>query len=131
MKSIAMILLVLLSTAIGCGHREPASTRASRQLRQWVPVGTPLESARLIMEQHHFTCSVDSYTNKQGMIRSGAEDPNAVYWDTGIWVNGRAVRITNITNLTCTRTNCSAVFTFMNGADFGGLRVMTVGPPSL
>jgi hypothetical protein len=92
-----LLPFILLFSLLGCGHRELASERATRQIQQWVPAGTPIAAARQIMEHHRFTCLVTSYTNKQGMVQGTVEDADAHYWDTHLWVGGTAVAVTNIT----------------------------------
>lgn len=84
-------------------------------------------SAQQIMEQHQFSCLVTSYTNKQGMIKNGAEDLDAHWWDTTLRENGRSVAVTNITHLEFRKTNVWGVLTYINGNYAGGLRVMAFG----
>ena len=79
------------------------------------------------MEQHRFTCSVTSYTNKQGMVQGRLQDADAHYWDKQLWVGGRAVPVTNITHLDFKKTNCWGVITYINGNYSGCLRLFAAG----
>jgi|GEM_PF-4310897 hypothetical protein len=62
-RTIFLFLAVLLSA--GCSKPEPAVKVASRKIHEWVPVHASPESVRKIMEEHHFVCSLEDYTNSQ------------------------------------------------------------------
>ena len=57
-----VLLFLVLVTLVGCG-----SPVTNEQVLVWVPMRTPLASARLAMEQHGFTCTVlsDEQRKKQ------------------------------------------------------------------
>jgi hypothetical protein len=119
--------LVLLVALLGCGKRQVASDRLTRQVQQWITNGTPLLAAQQILEQHQFNCSVLSYSNKQSMAQGGTNDLDSHWWDTSLSVNGRSVPVTNITHLKFTATNVWGILTHLNGQYSGGIRVMAVG----
>lgn len=121
--------IILLLALLGCGDRkrELASSRLSHEIQQWIPDGTPLASAQKILDQHQFTCSVTSYTNKQGMFQGGRQDLDAILWDTPLWVNGKSVPVTNVTHLAFDKTNAGGVLTYINGEYSGRRRVTAVG----
>lgn len=48
-----VLLLIVLVVLVGCGR--PVT---NDQVLHWVPMGAPLASARLAMEQQGFTCTV-------------------------------------------------------------------------
>ena len=81
------------------------------QISQWVPNGTPIASARQIMEQHQFVCSVVSYTNAEQMAGSA----DAVFWKTIVTRNGQHFAVTNISYLECKTPQCDITFTVING----------------
>jgi hypothetical protein len=102
MKILPFALMLVL---IGCSPSEDQTTRMSRQIREWVPVGTSLVSARQILEQHQFTCSVDSYTNLEAMMREPLAIQWKPLWTAGSFKNGKIEAVTNISILHCTGTD--------------------------
>jgi hypothetical protein len=108
MKILPFILLVALT---GCSHPESRAQKMGEQISQWVPDGTPLASARQIMEQHQFTCSVASYTNAEQMAGSA----DAVLWSTIVTRDGQHFPVTNISHLECKTPQCDITFTVING----------------
>ena len=122
-----VFFVTLLLPFLGCGGCERSAERLSREIGQWITNGTPLPAAQRILEQHQFTCSVTWYTNKQGMIRGGAEDVDAIYWDHRVRMDGIFMAVTNITHLDFKKTNAGGVLTYINGK-YSGSRVLTFGP---
>ena len=123
MKVLPFILMFAL---IGCVRRDNPATQMSRQIQRWVPAGTSLAAARQIMEQHHFTCTVDSYDSKAAMP-PGAD---TIRWDTGIFRNGRFGALTNLSLLNCSHSHTNggvfdyeATLTVLNGETDGGVGV--------
>jgi hypothetical protein len=102
MKKLSFILLMAL---LGCSRPvtpNPAS-QMSQQIQQWVPKGTPSAMAQQVMEQHQFVCTVGSYDSRAAM--PPGSDP--LWWDAGSFnsSSGRTLPVTNVTILTCTRTD--------------------------
>jgi hypothetical protein len=87
---------------LGCSRSKPPSQEAAADLQKWVPVGTPLASAQVIMEQKQFTCSVGaSYDNESAI----ANDLKAKLWARDYaQAHGGSETVTNITILDCRRT---------------------------
>jgi hypothetical protein len=123
MKIFPIILLVAL---IGCSRSKTPSqaSQMSQQIQSWVPKGTSVSKVRQIMEQHQFAYTVGSYDSKAAM--PPGSDP--LWWDVGSFIsaNGRTLRVTNVTLLTCTRTDTNndvwtydATFTGVDG-EFDG-----------
>ena len=123
MKTLPFILLVAL---LGCSHSESPNpaTRMSQQLQQWVPKGTPVSTARQLMEQHQFVCTVGSYDSRAAMPPGSDQG----WWAVGSFItsDGKTVPVTNITILTCKRADttndvCSyeAILTSVDG-EFDG-----------
>jgi len=108
MKTVALILLGVLT---GCGNPKSRAEKMGEQISQWVPYGTPLVSARQIMERQGFVCSVTSYTNAEQMSSS----PDAVLWKTIVTRDGQHFAVTNISHLECKRAQCEITFTVING----------------
>src|SRR5580704_6699506 len=119
MKIFSIILLVAL---VGCSRSETPSqaSQMSQQIEHWVPKGTSVSKARQIMDQHQFVCTVGSYDSKAAM--PSGSDP--LWWEIGSFIsaNGRTLRVTNVTLLTCTRTDTNndvwayeATFTGVDG----------------
>jgi hypothetical protein len=85
------------------------ATQMSQQIQAWVPSGTSLAAARRIMEQHEFTCAVASYDSKAAM----PPNSDTIMWDNGVFRNGKAEALTNLTLLTCSRAETnSAVWVY-------------------
>lgn len=83
-----------------------------------IPAGISLASARQIMEQHQFACTVGSYDSKVAMPPGS----DAIRWDTGIIRDGKPAALTNLTLLTCSRSETNegdwvyeATLTVLNG----------------
>jgi hypothetical protein len=115
MKFLPFILIFALA---GCSQPENPATQLSHQIQEWVPAGTPLASARQIMEQHQFACTVSSYDSKSAMP-SGSD---TIRWDTGIIRDGKPAALTNLSLMTCSRTETNgsvlvyeATLTVLNG----------------
>jgi hypothetical protein len=89
------LTLCLWFALLGCGCSKSTSAGSERQIRQWVPVGTSLASARQILEQHEFACTVDSYTSLAMM----QDDLDRVRWKAGIIREGRFEAVTNISHV--------------------------------
>lgn len=80
--------MVLLMAMCGCAHQPPDpipdtyksldewQVQASRQVRGWVPLGTPNTNARHTMEQHGFT----TWTNSLDFL-------GCYYQSSGSWKN--------------------------------------------
>ena len=100
MKSLPFILMIAL---VGCSKSEVPATHMSQRIQQWVPNETTMESARQIMEQHQFACSVQSHTNMAAMT----QDTAAYLWQTGIKRNGKSEAVTNMCLLNCRWTDSS------------------------
>src|ERR1039458_1024591 len=95
MKTLTLILLLAL---IGCSRSESPSQKASKQIQQWIPPETSLASARQIVEQHGFTCSIVSYDS----IGAITNDPDAIQWTKEFMLrNGKTEAVTNISVLNC------------------------------
>ena len=108
MKPIALMLIL---TLLGCSRS--AQPRPGDQFLKWVPWGTSLQSARQIMEQHGFTCSVATYSGPEQMTNTAEAD--AVLWKTVEITNGITYHVTNVSHLKCVKTNCTVVFALANG----------------
>ena len=102
MKLSPFIFLIAL---IGCSQlQKPNPTsQMNYQIQQWIPKGTTIVEARLIMEQHHFVCTIGSYDSKAAM--PSGSDP--LWWDTGSFISktGQTLPVTNVTILTCKRAD--------------------------
>ena len=93
MKTLTLILLLGL---IGCSRSESPAQKASKQIQQWIPTGASLASARQIVEQHGFTCSIISYDS----IEAITNDPDAIQWTKEfILKNQKTEAVTNISVL--------------------------------
>jgi len=105
--SIMKILpFVLLFAITGCSRPENPATQVSREIQQWIPVGTPLVAAQKILEQHQYVFSIDSYANQQemnGSVAGSKKDSSFDYWHTGVFRNGKTEAVTNICILSCRR----------------------------
>ena len=112
MKILPFILLFAL---MGCGHSESQSRRLSEQISQMVPDGTSLASARQIMEQRKFACSVVSYDKVEQITNSA----DAILWTTFVVRDGLRQAVTNISHLECKSSRCQVTFTLLNGATTG------------
>jgi hypothetical protein len=112
MKLLPYILLFVL---VGCGPSELQTRKLSEQISQLVPDGTPLASARQIMEQHQFTCSVVSY-EKQSQTTNSAD---AILWTTFVVRDGLRQAVTNITHLECKASRRRVTITVVNGTTHG------------
>jgi hypothetical protein len=129
------VVLIVCSFWLSCklsktdwqDQSEPTpATRMSQQIQKWIPVGTSLTSAEQILEQHHFTCVVDSYDRRAAMPPGS----DTLRWDTGIVRNGISAAVTNISILKCEWTDTSdnsrryrARLTAINGEIEGSLTV--------
>ncbi len=102
---------ILLFALAGCGRPASRAQEMGEQIRQWVPDGTPLVSARRIMERHQFACSVASFSNAGQMSNS----PDAVLWKTIVTRHGQQFAVTNISYLQCQRPWCHVTFWIING----------------
>ena len=71
-------------------------------------MGSPLEVARQSMTEHHFVCSVDSYTNP-------AQMSNSAIWNTPFVRGGQRLMVTNVARLTCRTNGCTVTFWVVNG----------------
>src|SRR5690242_6831631 len=103
--------LILLIALIGCSRSEtpnPAS-QMSHQIQQWVPDQASLVTVREIMEQHHFGCSVQSYTNSQATDVADGD----ILGQT-VRIKGQAQVVTNVCYLKCVSPSGQARFTFWN-----------------
>ena len=123
MKFLPFILMFALA---GCSQPENPATQMSHQIQEWVPAGTALASARQIMEQHQFACTVGSYDSKAAMPPGS----DTIRWDTGVLKDGRYAALTNLSLLTCSRTETNgsvlvyeATLTVLNGETDSGLTV--------
>jgi len=67
------------------------------ELHQWIPADTSLASARQIMEQHQYACSVVSYDT----LNSITNNSNAVQWTKDFIQNHASEVVTNISVLDC------------------------------
>lgn len=120
---IFVILLVLISLAgVGWLYQlcsvKIKSAKIDSQLHEWIPEGTPVASARQIMEQRQFTCSVVSFDN----IRAITNNPDAVQWTQNfILENRKTEAVTNISVLNCydQRNRCSAGWLAINNRMLG------------
>jgi hypothetical protein len=112
MKILPFLLLVALA---GCGRPQSRARKMSEQILQWVPYGTPLTSARQIMEQHQFICSVVSFTNAAQMSNSA----DAVLWNTIVERGGQRFPVTNVSHLECRTPQCHITFSVVNDETTG------------
>ena len=100
-----LLPFILLAALIGCSRQAPpvAGSQVAQHIRQWVPKGTRLAAVRRTMEQHHFVCTVGSYDSRA--VMPPGSDPR--WWDTGSFItsSGRTLPVTNVTILTCQRTD--------------------------
>lgn len=106
----------------GCGRSESPADRLSRQIQEWVPVGTPLASAQQILEQHQFSCSVDSYTNNEAMLR---DHQDYFPFTSGIIRDGKFQAVTNVSILHFKNQNSDGTLTIVNGQNTGRCFLMT------
>jgi hypothetical protein len=116
MKTFSLILLLGL---VGCNRsgKEAILAQSSEQVRQWVPMGSPLAVARQTMEEHQYKCSVTSFNSVEEMQRVL---PN----DIGIWkemvIRDRVIHdITNVTYLECKREPLVVLLRLVNGETTG------------
>jgi hypothetical protein len=96
---------------MGCGLQESQAEKRSRQIAEWVPYKTSLESARRAMEQQHFTCSVVSYDNAEQM----SNNIDAHLWRTIVVRDDQRFAVTNVTHLDCKKPQCHITFALVNG----------------
>lgn len=90
------------------GRNPSELPRTTRDILELVPIGTPLEAARQTMTQHHFVCSVDSYT-------SPAQMSNSAIWNTPFIKGGQRLEVTNVARLRCETNGCAVTFWLING----------------
>jgi hypothetical protein len=114
MKTLALIFLCL-SSVVGCSRHQSSSAAASRQIQQWVPDYASLVTVREIMEQHHFDCSVQSYTHSQEIPNNGDRD----FFGRTYVIKGQAQVVTNVSYLECVSRATNSMdgwarFTFIN-----------------
>jgi hypothetical protein len=112
---------ILMLALFGCGRAESPADRLSRQIQEWVPVGTPLASAQQILEQHQFSCSVVSYTNKEAMIH---DHQDYFPFTTGIIRDGKFQAVTNVSNLSFKNHDSDGTLTIVNGQNTGRCSLM-------
>src|SRR5208283_4336756 len=120
MKLLPFILMFALA---GCSQPDNPAKQMSHQIQEWVPAGTSLASARQNMEQHQFACTVGSYDCKAAMPPGS----DTIRWDTGIIRDGKPAALTNLSLLTCNRTETNgrvlvyeATLTVLNGETDSG-----------
>lgn len=88
--------------------RERGLPQTTKQTLEWVPFGSPLETARQTMTDHQFSCTVDSYTNP-------AQLANRAIWNTPFVKDGQSLPVTNVARLTCKTNGCTLTFWVVNG----------------
>ena len=118
MKMLFFVLALALALA-GCEPPESRGSRMGKQLSQWVPDGTPMASARQIMETHGFTCSITSFGSLEQMTNHDEAILDGHLWSAILKRNGTTQPVTNLSYLDCKRTNnnrtCDVRFIFLNG----------------
>src|SRR5262249_10015680 len=57
----ALPILVVITALLGCASSD--SAKFGSQIRQWVPIGTPVADARQIMEYRAFECHLIAASN--------------------------------------------------------------------
>ena len=119
MKTLPFILLLAL---IGCSHSESPAQKASKQIQQWIPAGTPLASARQIVEQHGFAYSIISYDSMEAITN----DPDAIQWAREFRLSHKTEAVTNISVLKSDwtddkdkRSQCKAGWVVINDKTMG------------
>jgi hypothetical protein len=90
------------------GRSSSELPRTTREILELVPIGTPLEAARQRMTEHHFVCSLDSYTNP-------AQMSNSAIWNAPFVKGGQRMAVTNVARLTCKTNDCAVTFWLING----------------
>lgn len=116
------LLIILSFCLLGCGCSKQRHTMGD-QILQWIPFGTSLESARQIMEQHQFTCTLVSYDRVEQMTNN----PDAVLWKTMVVRNDQRFAVTNVSYLECKKEQWDYTLTLVNGET----RALTGGGPNL
>ena len=114
------------SALVGCSRTENPATKMSHQVHQWVPDGTPLVAARQIMEQHQFTCTIDSYTNQAAMYDSAKgqwKDIVFDYWNST--VTNISILKFHMTNSTELNGKYSVTLRAINGRIDGPMTVVS------
>ena len=114
--------LILMFAIFGCGRTGSPSEDLNQQILEWVPAGTPLSSARQILEQHQFTCTVVSYTNMEAMVR---DHQDAFPFTTGVLRDGKIQAVTNVSILHFKSQKAEGRLTSVNSQFTGDLIVMT------
>jgi hypothetical protein len=89
-------------------HDPSELPKTTGQILEIVPFGTPLEAARKTMTEHHFVCSLDSYTNP-------AQMSNSAIWNTPFLKGGQRLTVTNVARLRCETNGCAVTFWMVNG----------------
>ena len=121
----ALYIIALLAAA-GCSQPDSQVSHLN-QIKQWMPDGSTLASARHAMEQHQYSCSVASFDSREKMpVVLGADKS---LWDLGVIKNDKVETATNLSLLTCRRvqTNSDGVWayeatlTFVNDSLSGSL----------
>ena len=112
MKTLPLIVLLAI---VGCSRsgQDALLTQSTAQVRQWVPLGTSLTTARQTMEEHQYRCSVASFNSVEEMQR-------VLPSDVGIWketvIRDRVKHaITNVTYLECKREPLVVLLRLVNG----------------
>jgi hypothetical protein len=108
--------LVLMLALFGCGRAESPADQFSRQIQEWVPVGTPLLSARQVLEEHQFICTTVSYTNKETMVQ---DHQDSIFFTTGVIRDGKVQAVTNVTILDFKNQSAGGRLTAVNGQIVG------------
>ncbi|MDR3457570.1 MAG: hypothetical protein P4N60_09000 [Verrucomicrobiae bacterium] len=116
MKALPFILLLVL---VGCNRsgQEVMLAQTSAQVRQWVPTGASLTTARQTMEQHQFSCTVTSFASLEQMQRVRPKE-------IGIWqekvIRDHVIQaVTNVTYLECKQDHLVVLLQVVNGETMG------------
>jgi len=106
----ALYIIALLAAA-GCSQPESQVSHLS-QIKQWMPDGSSLASARQVMEQHQYSCSVTCFDSREKMPAVLGADKSL--WDHGVLKNNKVETATNISLLTCRsiQTNSDGVWAY-------------------
>jgi len=103
MKTLPFILLFAL---VGCSRSSSPSIKMGGELHEWIPVGTTLQAARQIMEQHQYVCAVESYDDVKAITnKMSAYDLDAVQWTQVYMQDSKNEAVTNISVLVCDWTD--------------------------
>jgi hypothetical protein len=110
---------VMLLALVGCddSEQEAMLRKTSKQVEQWIPMGTSLAVARQTMEQHQFRCSVASYDSVEQMKLVRPEEIGI--WKESVIRDHVMQDVTNVTDLECKKERLWVNLRLVNGETMG------------